>query len=220
MKVGLFPMPEWRDSITSRDPCPFMIPRTIKRHERTLSPWVRLVERTVSDGANEAVYHSFAQADYVCIVAVTPQHELVCVSQYRPAVDTVTLELPAGLLEMNEEPLECAVRELAEEASLRPSAPPVLLGCFLPDTGRLENRFWAYVAPEVAPISNAVAESNVARQLVPLVEVPRFIAEGRFAHALHIAAVGLAVMRGSLPILSKTCWPIGAAASPLIAGPA
>lgn len=204
----------------SRDLCPFMIPRTIKRHERTLSSWVRLVERIVSDGTNEAVYHSFAQADYVSIVAVTPQHELVCVSQYRPAVDTVTLELPAGLLQADEDPLECAVRELAEEARFRPSAPPVLLGCFLPDTGRLENRFWAYVAGEVAPISNAATEPNVTRQLVPLVEVPRFIAEGRFAHALHIAALSLAVMRGSLPILSETCWPGVAADKQLIIGPA
>jgi 8-oxo-dGTP pyrophosphatase MutT (NUDIX family) len=178
-----------------------MIPRTVKRRERTLSPWVRLVERTVSDGTNEAVYHSFAQADYVCIVAVTPQNELVCVRQYRPAVDAVTLEMPAGLLEPNEDPVGCAVRELAEEARFRPSVPPTLLGCFMPDTGRLENRFWAYVAREVMPISNAVAEPNLTRQLVPLGDVPRLIVEGRFAHALHIAALSLAMMRGSLPML-------------------
>jgi ADP-ribose pyrophosphatase len=172
----------------------------------------------VSDGRTEAVYHSLAQADYVCMVAVTPQHELVCVSQYRPAVDTVTLELPAGLLEPAEEPLACAVRELAEEAEHLPSTPPVLLGCFFPDTGRLENRFWAYFASDVMRLANASAEPNVDLHLVPLRDLPRYIAEGRFAHALHIAAVGLAAMRGALPILSEAGRTSATAVAPMTGG--
>jgi ADP-ribose pyrophosphatase len=179
---------------------PDMTPRTIKRTEQTLSPWVRLVERTVSDGSNEAVYHSFAQSDYVCMVAATVNNELVCVSQYRPAVDAVTLELPAGLLEADEDPLQCAVRELHEEAHLRPGAPPLLLGRFFPDTGRLENRFWAYAARDVVPVADAINEPNMARHLIPLADVAHYIADGRFANALHIAAIGLAMMRGVLPM--------------------
>lgn len=182
--------------------------RTVKRAERALSPWVRLVERTVAtDGADDAVFHSFAQTDYVCIVAVTPKNDLVCVRQYRPAVDAVTLELPAGMLGADEAPLDCAVRELAEETGFRPASSPIALGCFHPDTGRLENRFWAFVVRDLVPVPNFTAESEVARVLVPAAEVPRLIADGRFIHAMHIAALGLAILRGAVPAFGPMPWP-------------
>ena len=42
--------------------------------------------------------------------------EVVCVSQYRPAVDAFVLELPAGLIDENDEdPTRAAMRELEEE---------------------------------------------------------------------------------------------------------
>lgn len=182
--------------------------RTVKRAERKLSPWVRLVERTVAaDGAADAIFHSLAQTDYVCVVALTPKNELVCVSQYRPAVDAVTLELPAGLLGADEAPHDCAVRELAEETGFRPGSPLTVLGSFYPDTGRLENRLWAFVARDLAPVANFSPEPEVAKVLVPITEVPRLIADGRFMHAMHIAALGLAVLRGAVPAFGRTPWP-------------
>lgn len=181
--------------------------RTVKRSERVLSPWVRLVERTVSDGTNEAVYHSLAQDDYVSTVAVTPNDELVCVRQYRPAVDMITLELPGGLLGTGEDPLECAMRELAEETGLKPVAEVLPLGCYQPDTGRLENRIWFFFATALVPLPDWSAEPDVAHHLVPLAEIPVLIADGTFACALHIGGLGLALMRGLLPQLSSAPWP-------------
>lgn len=182
--------------------------RTVKRAERALSPWVRLVERTVAmEGAADAVFHSLAQTDYVCVVALTPGHDLICVRQYRPAVDALTLELPAGMLGADEKPVDCAVRELTEETGFLPAAAPMLLGCFYPDTGRLENRLWAFVAREVVPVTHFVAEPEVARVLVPVAEVSQLIAGGRFIHAMHIAALSLAVLRGAVPAFGPLPWP-------------
>jgi ADP-ribose pyrophosphatase len=49
------------------------------------------------------------------VVAVDDDGQVVLVRQPRPAVGARLLELPAGLLDPGEEPIDCARRELAEE---------------------------------------------------------------------------------------------------------
>jgi len=51
----------------------------------------------------------------VGVVAFTDEGKMLLVKQYRKAIDRVILELPAGKLEVNEEPRETALRELREE---------------------------------------------------------------------------------------------------------
>lgn len=51
----------------------------------------------------------------VGVVAITDDNCLILVRQYRKAVNRTLLEIPAGKLEVNEEPRETAIRELKEE---------------------------------------------------------------------------------------------------------
>ncbi|HZK00319.1 MAG TPA: NUDIX hydrolase [Tissierellaceae bacterium] len=51
----------------------------------------------------------------VAIIAITDDNSLVLVKQFRKAVEDFTWEIPAGKLEVNEEPRETAIRELKEE---------------------------------------------------------------------------------------------------------
>jgi ADP-ribose pyrophosphatase len=54
-------------------------------------------------------------ADWVNVVALTPQGKILTVRQYRFGVEQVTTEIPAGLIEAGEESGQAARRELAEE---------------------------------------------------------------------------------------------------------
>jgi ADP-ribose pyrophosphatase len=51
----------------------------------------------------------------VGIIALKENGDIVMVKQYRKAVEQVLLELPAGKLEKDEDPMDCAARELMEE---------------------------------------------------------------------------------------------------------
>jgi ADP-ribose pyrophosphatase len=55
----------------------------------------------------------------VAIVAVDAAGRVLLVRQYRYAVGRDLLELPAGILERGEQPIECAARELEEETGYR-----------------------------------------------------------------------------------------------------
>ncbi|MBT2754835.1 NUDIX hydrolase [Mesobacillus foraminis] len=51
----------------------------------------------------------------VAVIAVTPDHKIVMVEQYRKALERTIVEIPAGKLEQGEKPEICAARELEEE---------------------------------------------------------------------------------------------------------
>ena len=71
--------------------------------------WVEVVD------GNEIV----RTPDAVAIVAVDGEGRFVLVRQNRPPVGRELVELPAGLIDDGEEPLESAKRELREETGLR-----------------------------------------------------------------------------------------------------
>ncbi|WP_152654677.1 NUDIX hydrolase [Oceanobacillus sp. CFH 90083] len=59
----------------------------------------------------ELVYHPGA----VAVIPITPDNKIVLVEQYRKPLERTLIEIPAGKLENNENPLTAAVRELEEE---------------------------------------------------------------------------------------------------------
>ena len=70
--------------------------------------------------SREVVRHPGA----VAIIAVKDQ-QLLLVRQYRYAIAQTTLEIPAGKLDPQELPLDCAVRELREETGYRGTMEPI-----------------------------------------------------------------------------------------------
>lgn len=59
----------------------------------------------------EIVYHPGGS----CIAAVNENNKIVLVKQFRKPIEKFTIELPAGKLELGEDPKECVKRELFEE---------------------------------------------------------------------------------------------------------
>ena len=147
-------------------------------------------------------YYSLQMLDYVSVVAFTDQQELVLVRQYRPAVERHTLELPSGHVEQGESPEQSARRELAEECGFDTSQLE-LLGTLISDTGRNENRLWCYLAARVSPLgADYVPERGVERILVPRAELADLWTNGEFDHALHVAALMLAVFKHGPELLA------------------
>ena len=165
---------------------------------RPLSKWVTLQERTLlrKPGGVPEIFHSLSQADYVTVLAVTAEGRVPLVRQYRPAIQAVSLELPGGMVDSSEDPAATAERELYEETGFRLVGPMLELGVLAPDTGRLENRLFGYFAGEVLHDQTWQKEIGVESSSLNLDEFKAAVGAGGFNHALHVALVGLALLRG------------------------
>jgi ADP-ribose pyrophosphatase len=67
------------------------------------------------DGAIKDPYYVLERPDAAIVFPLTGSGEVVLVRQYRAAIDSIELGLPAGLVEEGEEPQKAARRELMEE---------------------------------------------------------------------------------------------------------
>lgn len=66
------------------------------------------------DGSNSDFYIK-AEGPASCIVALTPDNQIVLVKQFRPGPQEVLDELPGGFVDPEEDPKETARREFIEE---------------------------------------------------------------------------------------------------------
>ncbi|WNF38948.1 NUDIX hydrolase [Bacillaceae bacterium IKA-2] len=57
----------------------------------------------------------------VAVIAITEDKKILLVNQFRKALEKTIVEIPAGKLEEDEDPLECAKRELEEETGYKSS---------------------------------------------------------------------------------------------------
>ena len=60
-------------------------------------------------------YYVLEYPDWVNIIAVTKDHQIVMERQYRYGANSTNFEIPSGVMEEGETPLEAAKRELMEE---------------------------------------------------------------------------------------------------------
>ncbi len=69
-----------------------------------------------ADGDNSGEFVVLKLPDWVNVIAVTPDNHVILVEQYRHGMNTITLEIPGGVIEKHHsEPVEAARSELTEE---------------------------------------------------------------------------------------------------------
>jgi ADP-ribose pyrophosphatase len=170
----------------------------VERNTVFSTPWFDVIAKMTSAASQGPPYYSLQLSDYVSVLAVTENQEFLLVRQYRPSVEAYTLELPSGHLEAGELPAETAKRELLEETGYEAETVE-LLGSLIPDTGRLSNRLWCYFAENVRLTDPDFAlEPGLELLVCSQSELVQHILQQQFNHALHIAPILLALLKGKL----------------------
>jgi len=130
-------------------------------------------------------------ANWVNVVAVTPDQQLVMVEQYRHGSNTVELEIPGGLMDPHEtDPVATAVRELREETGFA-GENARLLGRVHSNPAILSNVTYT-VLIENCRLQHGVefdSGEDLITRLVPVADIPKLVADEKIGHSLVVGAL-------------------------------
>ncbi|MBG0787874.1 MAG: NUDIX hydrolase [Anaerolineaceae bacterium] len=140
----------------------------------------------------ERDYDLVQHSDSIAIVPVDDKGRIYFVSQYRIGSECDLLELPAGVMETGETPLECAEREVREEIGLAAEKMQALGGFYLAagyaneymTVFLAQGLYEAPLAPDADEFLNVVSFS--------IEEAYQMARAGKFADSKSLAALLLA----------------------------
>ena len=128
----------------------------------------------------------------VTLIPIDSQERILFVRQYRHAVGKELLELPAGTLEIGEDPGDCASREVREETGMS-AGKLTKVGEFYLVPGYSTEYMYIYLASDLqADPLPGDDDEFITVETYPLDEVPDLIREGKIQDAKSIAALSLA----------------------------
>ena len=128
--------------------------------------------------------------DWVTVVALTKQKELVLVRQYRHGAQKVILELPGGASEAGESPLQAARRELLEETGYA-SEQFIQIGCVSPNPANQTNLIYSFLALDAEKVGSQNLDETEEIEVVlkPLEEVIAMAKHGELLQSMQVSAV-------------------------------
>jgi len=136
-------------------------------------------------------------ADWCNIIPLTAENEVVMIEQFRHGTRDVTLEIPGGIVDMEDvSPADAARREMREESGYDGDALEEL-GIIAPNPAIQSNHCHSFLVrnarPATAPRPDDEEEINV--RLVPLRAIPQLILDGVIDHALVVVAFSYLFLR-------------------------
>lgn len=175
--------------------------------KKQLETWKRIRSETVADCRvfnvrkdfcrrdTDDAEHSFfvvESPDWVNVIALTENGNVILIEQYRHGTEEIILEIPGGMVDEGESHTVTAARELLEETGFAPRE-MVPLGRSRPNPAIQNNWIYHYLALDCEKKSAVKFDEHesINVRLVPLAEIPTLIVQETITHSLVVAAFSL-----------------------------
>lgn len=171
--------------------------KTLKSTVLFQSPYVRLRsdECELPDKRVMPKYYVFDFPDWVNVVALTPDNQIILVEQYRHAAGEDFLEVPGGSTDhKGEDPRQAAARELLEETGYQPEE-MIDCGAHFPNPALQSNRMHTFVALNCRKVAEPHLDpfEDLQVRLMPLTEAYKKWIDGELTHSIIAASFGRAL---------------------------
>jgi len=152
-----------------------------------------IVNQIEYESGNKAVREVAEHPGGAVVVPLTSDGKIVMVTQHRFPMNEVLLELPAGKLNKDENPLVCAVRELEEETGYK-SDNVTELGSIYTTPGYSTEKLWIYLAKDLKPGDHNREEGEFGMEVfeLSLDEIEDKIYKGEIVDSKTICGIYLA----------------------------
>jgi ADP-ribose pyrophosphatase len=139
--------------------------------------------------SREVPFYILESSDWVNVIPLTETEEVILIRQFRFGTESVTLEIPGGIVEEGMTPLEAARRELREETGYE-SADWDYLGYVHPNPAFLDNRCHSFVARGVKKVAEIDLDESEEIEVLtaPLADIPGLISTEAITHSLVVCA--------------------------------
>jgi len=166
---------------------------TISGTEQIADCKVFSVHRNLASAPGQSTVHDFyvlRAHNWVNVIPITADGQVVLIEQYRHGVDAVTLEIPGGMVEHDEpSSLSAAIRELSEETGYV-AEEMIFIGRTHPNPALQDNHCDTYLAKNAKKVRAPQFDGNedIELKVVPYEMIPKLIENGTITHALVIVA--------------------------------
>lgn len=167
-----------------------MMWKTLSKEYLIRRPWLTARRDRVElpDGRENDEYYVLEYPDWVNVIAETSDGRLILERQYRHALDRVSTEICAGVVEAGEDPLHAAQRELMEETGFGGGEWTKLM-TLSPNPSTMTNLCHCFLARGVERTGRQSLDEteDLEYMLVARDEVRRMLLDGKFMQALMVA---------------------------------
>lgn len=131
---------------------------------------------------------------WACIIGITKKQEVILIKQYRHGTGKVIWEIPGGVVDPGETPLEAAKRELLEESGYS-GTNWIKTGLTSPNPDTHTNLMHTFLALNIEKVATQTLDANEEIEVfpIPLDEVISMALNGDLPQAMHVSALFFAL---------------------------